>query len=427
MTDTLTALVQKLDARQARFQLLDQYYAGRQPLAFLAPAARDALGGRLDRMAANLCRLTVGALTERLRITGFSGADVWPGWLANDLDQQAPVAHREALTLGSAYVIVWTDRYGAARVTVESARQVVAITDPGDSTIRAALKRWTDPENAVTHAVLYGPDAITLMQADGTDAVTGWRTLETIANPLGVVPVVELRNADRLLSDGHSELDDLVPLVDALNKLLADLMVGSEYFARPRRWATGIELEEDADGNAVNPYPEGNRMMLAEAPDARFGQLEAATLAAYGNAVDVILGQIMAVSSLPPHMLGVTSDNPASADALRASEASLTARAEAKQAAFGRAWESVARLMVAVETGADPATVQPAVQWADPSTRSVAQEADAVVKLFTAGIIGRTTALRRLGYNTDEIDQIRTENRTDGLDTAGIDLKALVS
>ena len=45
---------------------------------------------------------------------------------------------------------------------------------------------------------------------------------------------------------------DLVPLVDGLNKSLADMLVTSEYAARPRRWATGIELEEedvlDADG-----------------------------------------------------------------------------------------------------------------------------------------------------------------------------------
>ena len=46
-----------------------------------------------------------------------------------------------------------------------------------------------------------------------------------------------------------------MPLVDALNKCLADMMVTSEYVGRPRRWATGIELAEepvlDDDGNPV--------------------------------------------------------------------------------------------------------------------------------------------------------------------------------
>ena len=97
--------------------------------------------------------------------------------------------------------------------------------------------------------------------------------------------------------------------------------------------------------------------MISEAADAKFGQLQAADLGGYEASVRVILGQIMAVSTLPAHYVGVFTDNPASADALRAAEASLTARAEARQATFGRAWEQVAKLMVAVRDGVDPAGV----------------------------------------------------------------------
>ena len=160
----------------------------------------------------------------------------------------------------------------------------------------------------------------------------------------------------------------------------------------------------DADGNptgeteAVNPIPEGDRAMISENPDAKFGQLAAADLAGYEASVRVLLGQIMAVSALPAHYVGVFTDNPASADALRASEASLTARAEARQATFGRSWEQVARLMVAVREGVDPRGVDVRVKWADAATRSVAQEADAVVKLYGAGLLPASVALARLGY-----------------------------
>ena len=58
------------------------------------------------------------------------------------------------------------------------------------------------------------------------------------------------------------------------------------------------------------------------------------------------------------------------ADALRAAEASLTARAEARQATFGRAWEQVARLMIAVRDGRDPNLIDDIrVLWADAATR----------------------------------------------------------
>lgn len=442
MTDQLTHLLQKLDAPAARYALLDRYYAAEQPLAFLSPEAKTALGQRFGRMASNIPRLAVTALAERLRVTGFIGDDeVWSEWIRNDLDQQCGIAHREALLLGDSYAICWADQLGRPLVSIESAKQVAVQRDPATRQVVAAVKRWTT--RATTEAVYYLPDRITRLRANQTGATTaGFDAVEVIDNPLGVVPVVPIHNGDRIWAErqftdiaqdfGHSEIWDLMPLVDGLNKSLADMMVTSEYVGRPRRWATGIELTEepilDDEGNdtgetvEINPIPEGSRAMISESPDAKFGQLASADLAGYEASVRVMLGQIMAVSTLPAHYVGVFTDNPASADALRAAEASLTARAEARQATFGRAWEQVARLMIAVRDGRDPQQIEVRVQWADAATRSVAQEADAVVKLYQAGLLPASTALAKLGYSEDEIAQIRVDRRAEALDGAGINL-----
>ena len=440
--DLMTRLLQALDGGAALRSTREQYLAGRQPMAYLAPEAREALGTRFGRMSTNLPRLAVNSLAERLRVTGFlvdgaPDAQLWADWMRSDLDQMAPVAHREALALGESFVIVWGDDAGNPRVTVESPAQVAVLRDPASREVVAAVKRWGLADNKGTEAVLFEADKITRMHSDAIGATTGFVTSAVIENPFGVVPVVPLRNTETLLGAASSEIDDLAPLVDALNKLLADLMVSSEYTGRPRRWASGIELVEadvlDADGNptgqtaAVNPYPEGNRMMITESPEARFGQLDATDLAGYEAAVRVLQAQISAVSGLPPHYLGVHGDQPASADALRASEAALTARAEARQATFGRGWETVARLMVATRTGADPASVDVRVQWADPATRSIAQEADAVVKLYSAGLLPASYALARLGYSDSEVAAIRQARRAEALDTAGTNLDALLS
>lgn len=443
----LTELLQRLDEPAHHYAELDRYYEGCQPLAFLAPEARVALGQRFGRMATNLCKLAVTSLAERLRVTGFSGdaADIWPDWIHNDLDQLSGVAHRDALLLGDSFVIVWADRLGRPSATVESAKQVTVRRDPGTRQITAAVKRWEDHQRKTTEAVLYEADQITRYRANQTGPTTvGFTAVDTIANPLGVVPVVGLRNSDRILGHHHhhhrgvSEIEDLKPLVDALNKILADMMVTSEYVGRPRRWATGIELTEepvldengdpvlDSDGQPVmvetNPIPEGSRAMISESDNAKFGQLEAANLSGYEASVRILLAQIMAVSTLPGHYVGILTDNPASADALRAAEASLTARAEARQATFGRSWEQVARLMVAVRDGRDPEQVEARVQWADAATRSDAQAADATVKLVQAGILPVSYALAKLGYSDDEIAAIRVARRAEALDTAGINL-----
>lgn len=417
-------LAQGLDVRAARLHQLEGYYRARQPLAYLSPESRKALGSRFGVLGINFARLAVVSIAERLRVTGFltdghRDTEAWARWLRSDLDQLAPTVHREALALGEGHVIVWADARGRARASVESSHQVSAYRDSGTGEILGAVKRWEDlaPDGTArqTRYVVFRPDRIEHLVADGA-SITAARTLSVIDNPLEVCPVVPFTNADRVLDvHGVSEIEDLIPLLDALNKVVADMLVASEFTARPRRWATGLELDEravvgedgepvlDGDGEpvfeTVSPIGDGDRLMVNEAPEGKFGQLPGGDLAPYREAVDIISEQIRAVSALPPHYTGTVTGNPSSADGIRAAEASLTARAEAKQAAFGRSWEQVARLMAAIDTGAEVADLAPRVVWADPATRSVAQEADAITKLHAEGLLTTEEARERLGID----------------------------
>lgn len=419
--DLLVELLQKLDAGAHHRHELNLYYRAEQPMAFLSAEARAALDRKFGRVAANIPRLAVTSLAERLRLSGVEGdTNSWQDFLDNDLDQLSAVAHRESLALGQSFVIVWADSTGAPRATVESAEQVAVKRDPVTREVVGAVKRVRT--KTTTEAWLYQPDEVQHWRSNSPGAATaGFDLVESIPNPLGVVPVVPLTNSDRLLDeDGRSEIEDLKPLVDGLCKTLADLAVAQEYTARPRRWATGIELIEvprlDDEGNpvtdsdtgepvmdTVNPIPDGNRAMISEDPAAKFGQLPGADLAGFKTAVDVWVQMIMATSALPAHMIGITTSNPATAEAIRAAEASLTARAEARQLVFGRAWELVARLMVAVRTGVDPTAVIIRIVWADASTRSVAAAGDFAVKMYQAGIYSRETTLAYLGMTEDQI------------------------
>ncbi|WP_281711782.1 phage portal protein [Dermacoccus nishinomiyaensis] len=410
ITDTATRLAQAITARDAGLAADRAYLSGRQPLAFLSAAARDAT--RMGRMASNIPAVQVNAVAERLRVVGLTSGGakdeaLWACHKRNDLDQLYPLAFREALGLGSAFATVW-DREGVGEpvVTFESPEQVVVERDPVTRRVVAALKR-VDVAGQGTRAWLYLPDAVVPLASSAQGAVGGWQVGQAVDNPLGVVPVVELANAATVNGPGVSEIEDLKPLVDGLNKILSDMMVGSEYYARPRRWASGVEMPSDDDGNPVNPFPEGDRMMVAESVEARFGSLPAADLASYEAGVKVLLGQVMAVSALPAHYLGGLTGQTPGADGLRAAEAALSARAEAKQALFGPAVEAIGRLQKAILTGTRPDEHEVRVRWADPATRSQAAEDDGVVKLFQAGLLPPDYALARLGYDDDEITRIR--------------------
>lgn len=417
--ERVEGLVAALEERRPYLEQTEKYLAGTQPLAFMSPEARKAT--KLGRIASNIAAVQVNSLAERLRVTALvrDGAEdkaLWGDFTANDLDQRLGTAFRESLGLGSSYAIAW-DKTGRRkpRITVESAHQCIVEIDPATRETTAGIKRWS--AGGKTHVSLLLGDGIVSFTADGESAQHGFKRTGAVDNPLGVPPIVEFRNGDRLLGPGTSEIDDLKPLIDALNKILADMLVGSEYYARPRRWATGVEMETDEEtGQPINPFPEGNRMMVSEESEARFGQLAAADLQSYEAAVKVLTSQIMAVSSLPAHYLGQLTGQVPGADGLRAAEAAITARAESKQSRLGRPVEALGRLMHAIRTGEDPEAVKVAVRWADPATRSVAQEADAVVKLHQAGLLPADYALARLGYDADQIAEIRKARRAEAVD-----------
>ncbi|WP_124712694.1 phage portal protein [Mycolicibacterium nivoides] len=412
MTDDLIELLQALDSRQYRYGLLDNYFEGVSPLSFLSREAKVALRN-FDQLSSNLCRTAVVSLQERLRLSGVEGADVWDLFEYSDLDQLAAQVHRDALLYGVGYVLCWTDVNGKPRATVEHPHQVAIIRDPVTRQIVSAVKRVRTKQT--TEVWVYFADRVEHWTANTPSAGSaGYELVETVPHGLGVVPVVAIGDDDE-----PSVIDDLTTIQDAINKLLLDMMVASEYAGRPRRYASGIELTEkpvvDDDGNpvlddddqpvteAVNPFPETNRMMISEDAGSRFGALPAADLKTFESGVHVLISQAMMVSGLPAHYVGLLQDSVTSADALRAAEAALVARAEARQRQYGVGWEQVARLLVAIRDGVDPDTVIARVVWSPADTRSQAQEADYAVKLYSAGILSRTSVLKRLGLTADEI------------------------
>src|SRR5690625_4892086 len=117
-------------------------------------------------------------------------------------------------------------------------------------------------------------------RARGTEltASTVWKHNGPVEdNPLGEVPIVPfMRRQSSLDHHGVSVVADIVGLSDALAKVLGDAMVSSEYYAKPRRWATGLEIMEDEDGKAIDPFGR-SRLLQSEDPETKFGQLPAAT------------------------------------------------------------------------------------------------------------------------------------------------------
>lgn len=408
-------LIERMDNVRSDYQRMDRYYRGEQPTAYLSKKDRQMIDDRLQQLVINYPRLVVESYVERLRLLGFTlGGDrdetVAETWLRNRMGDKSAQAHTDALVYGQGYVSVWNGPLGP-RVAVENPLNVSVIRDPADGRVLYGAKTWIDRDKQ-HRMVTYTPEVITKYvntvraTVDAPPPPNGWTVVDggVIPNPTGLVPLVPIVNRGRVSEvDGVSEMSDVLPLADALNKLTQDSIVTSETYARPRRWVTGLAITEDDDGNPVDPFPSDLEMYQAEREETNFGQFDPADMAGYSAMAALITQQIGAVSGLPPHYLGLNGDQPPSADSIRSAEASLVARALGMQRSFGQAWADVAELIHAVrgDQGRKPAPV-----WASAETRTPAQDSDAATKLFQANIIDRTAALEQLGWAPDKIKEI---------------------
>jgi hypothetical protein len=248
----------------------------------------------------------------------------------------------------------------------------------------------------------------------------GWVEVDRDEHGLGQVPVVPLVNRARTGDPfGTSEMADVVPLTDAACRALTNLQVAQETHAVPQRGVLGATEGDfiDADGNQLPAWQAYFGAVWAlENQNAKTFQFNPSDLKNFETVLNMYAQQVSALTGLPPHYLGFTTDNPASADAIRSSEARLVKRCERKQRPFGGAWEEAMRLVRRFQTGEEDVEARALeTLWRDPSTPTVAQTADAIVKLAGVTVDGEPLlplemAWEQLGWSPGRIARAKKLN-----------------
>lgn len=424
----LARLERALNERKAEFDRYNDYYEGRHPLLFATPKFRSAFGRLFEEFADNWCEIVVDVPADRIRVEGFripseegspDEADqaAWTIWQRNHLDAESDLAHIEGLIYGESSALVEPDDTGdLALITVEHPLQMIVASAAGARYKRAAaLKRWEDDDGREM-ATLWLPEATYKFQARKrarSRSLRRWEPREAedepwpLPNPLEVVPVVPLYNQQRMLSAGRSELKQVIPLQDAANKILADMLVASEYAAYPQRWATGLVRDKDPDTGQTKQDFEAavDRLWFTKTKDAKFGQFEAAELKNYVNAADAILERIAAKTRTPPQHFFLKGELP---QRLSSTEAGLVAKVRRKTRAWGESWEEIERLALRIEGDERANSESIETIWGDPESRTGAEEADAILKRVRLGIPW-AQAMEDLGYSPTQIERMREQ------------------
>lgn len=372
-------------------------YANGEHDANLTPEMRKLL--RIDSTRAdspfnaNQCDNIIQSVVDRLQVTAIEGdsaeSSKWSEGVLNwnRFDALQLDVHEATIRDGDSYVLVEFDNEDQMpRLCHEPAWDGICgmlvihrRTDKSD--LAAAVKIWQESKKSIGDTVrvnIYYPDRIekyigsggsNLQKYADPDDSGEWPIpwVDASGEPLGV-PVVQFRNRAQGTSGyGKSELEDGLPLQDALNRTLFSMVMAAELSAFQIRWAKGFAPPSGlTPGMWITIGADGmNKEEVAEV-----GSLDQGDIAPFIEQATFLIEQIEAVTRTPRMSMGTN----LSGEALKQMEVKLLGKVRRFQIKGGNAWEDVmslaARVATAYGTQSPPVSKIWRARWASPEMRN---------------------------------------------------------
>jgi hypothetical protein len=416
------------DGKNLTYNSYQTYIDGYQPLALATERYASTFGRLFENFSYNRCEAVVDAHADRLQVAGFGADDevisqrAMDLWDANHMDVREGHIESDAFGLGDSYVIV--EKHPERNQTymwVQNPNTVrVHYADDVPGMVDLASKTWKNDDGYQRLNMYYAgriekyisrQRAITAMPNAGSferyDSADGpWEF--ALAVP-GIVPVFPFHNNGRTNGYGRSELRNVLPLQDALNKAMTDLFVASEFAAWPQRVLIGVEPAAEGD-QTLNRYTAGiDRILTLFAPDAKIGEFSAANIAQYIAIIEYVDQSIARTARIPAHYLNGISGN-ISGRALRAAEVYWVKKLQDRQKAFSVPIAEAVSYGLALDgLNVEPGKLR--VNWDSVTAMTEDDQMDLAVMKKRELEMSLETVLRELGYEPDQITQILEEKR----------------
>jgi len=406
------------------------YCSGAHDLGYVASKVKNLFGRLLVGFRDNLCSSVVDSFADRLQMVGISASDtdqqlrIADIWKRNRMEGLTGRVMRQVINLGDAFVLVWSDANGLARFYPQpKGTMVVRYEDDGeDRRITEAVKAWLATDSLTQQKRLrvtrYLPDRIERYSRLGEDAtvphsLTQLRPYDEdggeaiVGNSYDVVPIFHFSNSDDVEEFAYSEIGDVIPLQNALNKSIVDMLTGCEYAALPQRYAIGLEVEHDANGKPISPFSSDPSRVWIASEGTTFGQFDPADLEQFLKVHNDLRAEIARVSRTPLHLLTLNSGDFPSGEALRTAEAPLLAKVRDRQVMWGCVWEEAMRFALRIEGIVEDVSLD--TQWEDTAPRNESEMVKAALDKRDVGVSTRQIR-RELGYTDEQIDEMDADN-----------------
>ena len=420
-----------LTKKAAHYDRLWAYYDGNAPLKYSTKRLQEIFKNIDARFTQNWCGVVVDSVTERMEFKQFQvqnnevATKTMNAWFeASGLNLDADDAELCALVTGESYVITWPNEDGLEAYYNDS-RMCHIFYDPEKKKKKMLGGKWWEEETRL-RLTLYYPTRLEYYAADlkssqgskpaskishksfqplllnETDPESWWAE-----NPLGIVPLWHLRRETRAIKSelGPSILD----MQDAINKLMNDMMVASEFGAFKQRYVIS-QADVGTLKNSPNEIwdlPGGDGL----GQPTQVGEFGETQLDNFMGQIEKLATAVAKMSRTPQYyfFLGARADP--SGETLLAMDAPLVKKAQSYIKRFRREWIALgkfvaAQLNIPIEAnGLD-------VVYADPRTVQPKTEAETRKTEVDSGIPLRTN-LRREGWTPEELAQLDADKEAE--------------
>lgn len=430
--DVKAAVKAILDKRPLYNTLL-QYYQGDHPLRYSTERLKKAFSKMGVYFAQNWIAVVVDSVLDRLALKGFEVSDdeeaddmldqVWEDTYLNLISEQV---HEAASLLSEAFVIAWLEEDPETQeefldVYYNDPRNCHMFYDPYRPSVkRCGAKMWIGSDR-YPRLILYYTDRLEHYKA--TSAVSSIEG-STIMSSSNFIPDPEFGDGDGIetheygiipmfhfhtgRATGKKEIGKSeIALQDAVNKLFADMMVGSEFSTFTQRviisQADPGDLKNEAGNNWYIPAGDG------KGQSSSVTELGNKTLTNYIDAIDHVAHTLAIITRTPKHYLLLTAGDP-SGDALLAMEAPLVKKVQKRIASYAREWKSLALFLLVLKGKEDIKPSQVSSSW-EPVTSSQPMALATTVKTETEAGIPLVTSVRRHGWTKEEIQAMEEDQK----------------
>jgi hypothetical protein len=394
-----------LKEKQSRILLRNQYYDGDQPLVYSSERLRDVFGSVFARFNMNWCSVVVDSTMDRIVLKGFdvvnSNKEVDDEldsiWSKYHLQLDAEEVHQDALITCESYVIAWKRSDGTLDIYPNKSSMCHIFYDPDYPKQKKFAAKWFIGSDEKWHITLYYTDRLEYYVSSGKElpeSASGFKTGKKSAeNPFKEIPVFHFRCP--------GELEDILTVQDALNKLFADMMVAGEFGSFKQRWAIS-----NSDTTSLKNKP--GEIWDLPAGDGigqgtSVGEFEGEDLTKFMNAIDKLANYVAIKSRTPKHYLYDVGAG-ISGDALIAMEAPLVKKAEKRIQHFSVTWQELAAFLMRLgKREIAESNILPL--WGRVKSEQPLAETQAI-SFGTSSGIPLVTMLRRHGWTKAEIDQM---------------------